>query len=180
MRLSDHYDVICAGGGLSSYLCAALLAKSGKKLLIVDDKEHARERICSDGSIFDPDFFPVSGLGASAALGRSLRELGLFDEGQDFESSDAVTQVLTPDYRVVFWHDTEATSREIARELPRAGLPSLDFFSRIYKAPTSRPSFVENAITPGQTSSREVSRWKGFWGQYYKAIGHRKPVALYS
>src|SRR4051812_34575070 len=135
MKLADRYDVICAGGGLSSFLCAALLAKSGKKVLVVDDEDQALPRVCSRAAIgngspqtvFDPDFAVFSGLHESAALGRSLKELGVDLSQTSFRPLDAITQVLAPEYRIIFWRDGAEACREVRRHLDTAGDAVCDF-----------------------------------------------------
>src|SRR6516162_7783407 len=102
MRLKERYDVICAGSGLSSYLCAALLAKGGKRVLVVDDEDPERYRRSNSTAEFDPDYCLFSGLGEGGALGLSLRELGISVESE-FVAVNSATQVLTDEYRIVLW-----------------------------------------------------------------------------
>src|SRR4051794_17166494 len=99
MNLSDHYDVICAGGGVSSYLCSALLSKAGKKVLLIDDEDLAMPRVCDGGHIFDPDHILLSGCEPTSALGQSLSALGILPNSQ-YRPLASVTQVLTPRYRI--------------------------------------------------------------------------------
>lgn len=179
MRLADHYDVICAGSGLSSYLCAALLAKAGKRVLVIDDEDHALARVSSDDCVFDPDFALFGGLEGSAALGKSLKELGLLDgESSSFKPFNEITQVLTSEHRIVFWKNSGETCKEIRRELKGSSDSVCEFFSKLYDAGETVGSFVENAVNPGQTVAGDVSAWKKFWGKYYSSINRQHPVAL--
>lgn len=181
MRLADQYDVICAGSGLSSYLCAALLAKAGKRVLVIDDEDRALARVLEDNRLFDPDFALFGGLEETAALGKSLRELGLYageDGAPAFRPYDEVTQVLTANHRIVFHRDGAETCREVRRELKGSSDAVCDFFSSLYDAGTSIGSFVENVLNPGQSGAAETAAWKKFWGPYLKVINQPAPVAL--
>ncbi len=175
MRLADHYDVICAGGGLSSYLCAALLAKRGKRVLVIDDEDQALSRRYDSGFVFDPDFATFTGLQDSAALGLSLKDLGI---DAPFQLADAIIQVMTPEYRIVFSKDQVAVQTEVRRELANAGAGVGDFFGLLGRAGQEVPSFVEGALAPGQGRTADTSAWKKFWGRYYPLIQSEKPVAL--
>jgi len=181
MRLADQYDVICAGSGLSSYLCAALLAKAGKRVLVIDDEDQALARVLEKNPLFDPDFALFGGLDETAALGKSLGELGLLldKEGKPaFHFYPEVTQVLTADHRIVFHKDGTETCREVRRELKGSSDAVCDFFSTIYESGKTVSSFVENVLNPGQTGAAEASAWKKFWGPYFKVINQPAPVAL--
>ncbi|MBI3542918.1 MAG: hypothetical protein HY075_06565 [Deltaproteobacteria bacterium] len=176
MRLAERYDVICAGGGLSSYLCSALLAKAGKRVLVIDEEDQATARTYGDGYIFDPDFAGFTGLNDTAALGRSLRELGVGTD--DFRAADSVIQVLTSNYRLVFSKEAEAFEREVRREVARGHEDVFAFFDLLRRAAGSIPSFVEGALTRGQGTTADASSWRRFWGSYYSKIQSDRPVAL--
>jgi geranylgeranyl reductase family protein len=62
----DACDVLVVGGGPAGSACAQALARAGRDVLLVDQHEFPREKVCGDGLI--PD--------ALAAL----RRLGVFDE----------------------------------------------------------------------------------------------------
>jgi hypothetical protein len=179
MRLKERYDVICAGSGLSSYLCAALLAKGGKRVLVVDDEDPERYRRSNPNAEFDPDYCLFSGLGEGGALGLSLGELGISVE-KEFVAVSSATQVLTGEYRIVLWRDFEATRDEIARELPAEAAELHDFFKLLYGAPRSIPAFIEAAASTGQGTTPESARWKRYWGKYYRPIAQARATPLAS
>src|SRR5579862_5374654 len=115
MRIKERYDVICAGGSLSSYLCGALLARAGRKVLVVEDPDRAMARTYGSGFVFDPDFTGFVGLAETGSFGRSIRELGIEDEM--FVGSSAELQVITPGYRIDFSPDNELLRRSLRREI---------------------------------------------------------------
>lgn len=178
MRLADHYDAICAGSGLSSYLCAALLARAGKTVLVVDDEDQALPRVHRARSIYDPDLGVVGGLHGTGALMRSLAELEIHQDESLFRSQDALVQVLTPEYRVMFPADPEMAQHEIARELREARPSASRFFETLYRAGTGVPSFIEDACSPSQGSGAENRSWKKFWGPHFRVFSRRHPIAL--
>lgn len=180
MRLAEHYDVICAGGGLSSYLCAALLARAGKRVLVVDEGAEAMARLRGRSDdfprlLFDPDFAVFTGIDETTAFGKTVKELGL---GDKFHRPDSIMQVLTADYRIRFAKDAQATKREVLREMPASGRAVCGFFELLQRAGVEVPGFVNFALTPAQGSFGDSGEWKKFWGKYYSSIQSKRPVAL--
>jgi geranylgeranyl reductase family protein len=68
------YDIIVIGGGPAGSSCTAFLAKSGKKVLLLDRAKFPREKTCGDG---------ISGRSVSI-----LKELGVLDELKKQEHHD--------------------------------------------------------------------------------------------
>lgn len=175
MKLADQYDVICAGGGLSSYLCSALLAKAGRKVLLIDDEDRAMPRHHEGKFVFDPDFALFAGLDSGAALGQCLAELGI-EHG--FSRSDSIIQLLTQNHRVVFSKEENLLKSEILRELQSNGEAAHSFFETLRGAAGQIPAFVNLALTPGQAASRDVQSWKRYLSHYYASVFSERPVQL--
>lgn len=174
MKLANQYDVICAGGGFSSYLCAALLAKTGKKVLLIDE-EIKRKTPGGAALYFDPDFLTLAGDGETTALGKSLSELGITT---NLQSSENIIQVLTSKYRVKFGSDKKKTADDLKRELIDSGAGVADFFELLAKASSEIPNFVFTAMSPGQVLSADTQAWKKYWGSFFARIKSDKPIAL--
>ncbi len=68
------FDVIVIGGGPAGSSCTAYLAKSGKKVLLLDRAKFPREKVCGDG---------ISGRSVSI-----LKELGVLDDLKKEEHHD--------------------------------------------------------------------------------------------
>ena len=65
-RLPESCDVLVVGAGPAGSACAQMLARAGLDVLLIDQHDFPRDKVCGDGLI--PD--------AHAAL----RRLGVYDE----------------------------------------------------------------------------------------------------
>ena len=82
-----HYDSIIIGAGLSGLTCALLLARSGRRVLVLE--QHSRPApvvrgFQRGGIYFDSGFHYAGGLGDGGPLQPLLRHLGLEDKLQLF------------------------------------------------------------------------------------------------
>lgn len=82
-----RYDAIIIGSGLSGLTCALLLARAGRKVLVLE--QHVRPApvvsgFRRGGQYFDSGFHYAGGLGAGGPLQRFFRHLGLADKLQLF------------------------------------------------------------------------------------------------
>ncbi|MET4577336.1 phytoene desaturase family protein [Ottowia thiooxydans] len=99
---SRSYDVLLVGSGINSLVCAALLARSGRKVCVLEREAVLGGCIRTD-ELTLPGFFhdtlstahPLFLVGpAYAALGKALHEAGL-----EYCNTNSPTAVLTPDGR---------------------------------------------------------------------------------
>jgi len=177
IRDPAQYDVICAGGGLSANLSAALLAKSGKRVLLIEDEDYARPRVFDKGIYFDPDFTPFCSFEARSILGRCFKELGI-DVSAELKPLKAITQVLSSRYRIAFSQESKETLQEIQREVEVAPQTVAGFFGLLYKVGEKSPVVLEKVLTLGQANRKDIAHWRKFWGSYYKSIHGHQPVKL--
>ena len=85
--LRRHYDSIIIGAGLSGLTCALLLARSGRKVLVLEQHSSPAPVVSGfqrDGIYFDSGFHYAGGLGEGGPLQLLLRHLGLEDKLQLF------------------------------------------------------------------------------------------------
>ena len=78
--LSGDYDVIIVGAGIGGLSCGALLAKRGKKVLVVEQHRQVGGYCTSflrKGFVFDGGVEAISGLGEKGPVRHLFRELGL-------------------------------------------------------------------------------------------------------
>jgi phytoene dehydrogenase-like protein len=109
------YDVIVIGGGLAGLTSAALLAKAGRKVLVLERRDvlggmHATEEIAPDmrGDAVEHDlgWVPSS----------VLEELGLDDEALALVRPDPSAVSLLPDGQTLtLWRDPARTASELKR-----------------------------------------------------------------
>lgn len=172
-----RFDIICAGGGLASYLTGALLSKNGKSVLLIDEETDEGMRK-NEGQLFDPDFlpFPIRS-GFAGPLESILRELG-FNPEDEFNTYPTVTQVLSPRYRIALSTDRDRSLQEIRREIEGESEQVVDFFNRLYEAGNHAPEFLENVFTLSQSNKPEFHAWRRFWGPYYKSIHRNQPLRV--
>ena len=85
--LRRHYDSIIIGAGLSGLTCALLLARSGRKVLVLEQHSSPAPVLSGfqrSGIYFDSGFHYAGGLGEGGPLQLLLRHLGLGDKLQLF------------------------------------------------------------------------------------------------
>lgn len=81
--MKDAYDVVVVGAGMGGLTCAALLAKAGMSVLVVE--QHSRpggyvQSFCRQSFIFDAAVHLTSGCGKSGMIYSLLQELGMQDQ----------------------------------------------------------------------------------------------------
>lgn len=85
--LQHHYDSIIIGAGLSGLTCALLLARSGRKVLVVEQHSSPAPVVSGfqrGGIYFDSGFHYAGGLGEGGPLQPLLRHLGMEGKLQTF------------------------------------------------------------------------------------------------
>lgn len=126
MRGGQSYDVIFLGSGLSALLAAALLARRGYYVLVLDELETNDPviRRYSKGNfsyLQGPSLF--LGFERDGLYDRIFLELGLSlsalkREGVLFSRSDDPFQVILPNHRINFYNDPRELFEELGREFP--------------------------------------------------------------
>lgn len=132
------YDVIIIGSGISGLICGCCLAKTGLKVLIVE--QHSKPGgYCTSfermGFIFDAAAHSLGGFNYGN-LGNIFSYLNLFDEVK-FVRADPSNTIITPDFRVSFWADLDKTINDFQVAFPDEKNVINDFFQYII-TPDSR------------------------------------------
>ncbi|MHC4269376.1 MAG: phytoene desaturase family protein [Planctomycetota bacterium] len=79
-EIKSKYDVIVLGAGIAGLICGTFLAKSGKKVLIIEQHSIPGGYCTSfkrKGFIFDAAVHHIGGCGKWSVVGRCLKELGI-------------------------------------------------------------------------------------------------------
>ena len=113
-------DVVVAGAGHNSLICAAYLAKAGREVVVLDARSvpgggATTEELLGPGYLIDSCSTGHTLIQGNPLLARD--ELGLFaDEGLEYLEPDPVAHVAFPDGEsFTHWLDVERTVEEVAR-----------------------------------------------------------------
>ena len=128
VELDKRYDLIVIGGNLSAYIAAALAARRGLEVLLVENAE-AEYSYESQGYRFD--FVPQysAGFYPEKLFDQIFQELGLsIGEQFDIRKIGATYQVISPSFRVNISDNFPVFRREIEREFPDLSGKILNFY----------------------------------------------------
>ncbi len=99
-KIQSRYDVIILGAGIGGLICGAFLAKSGKKVLIIE-QHNIPGGYCTSfkrkGFIFDAAVHHIGGCGKWSIVGRSLKEL---DININFLKLDPMDSINFPSFSI--------------------------------------------------------------------------------
>jgi len=112
--MSQKYDAIIIGGGHNGLICAAYLAKAGKKILVLE-----RRHVLGGAAVSEemhPGFtFSVAAYVVSLFRPHIIRELELAKHGYEVIPMDCSFLPLPNGDSLARWADPQRTRREIAR-----------------------------------------------------------------
>jgi phytoene dehydrogenase-like protein len=98
----EKYDSIIIGAGIGGLVCAALLAKNGLKVVILDKEEQAggycRSFSC-EGFTFDACIDSIGGLRKNEFLHKTMQSLGVLDKIQ-LIAVDPIRRNIFPDFTI--------------------------------------------------------------------------------
>jgi phytoene dehydrogenase-like protein len=117
-------DVVVAGAGHNSLICAAYLARAGREVLVLDARPvpgggAVTEELLGPGYAIDSCSTGHTLIQTNPLLARD--ELGLLaEQGLEYLAPDPVAHVAFPDgEQLTMWLDVERTVEELARFSPR-------------------------------------------------------------
>lgn len=99
-KMQSKYDVIILGAGIGGLICGAFLAKSGKKVLIIEQHSIPGGYCTSfkrKGFIFDAAVHHIGGCGKWSIVGRSLKELEI---NINFSRLDPMDSINFPSFSI--------------------------------------------------------------------------------
>jgi len=109
------YDAIIVGGGHNGLVCAAYLAKGGKKVLVLE-KRHVLGGAAVSEELYPGFTFSVASYVVSLFRPHIIRELELAKHGYEVIPMDCTfTPSLNGDPGLARWADASLTRREVSR-----------------------------------------------------------------
>lgn len=113
--MTTTYDAIIIGGGHNGLTCAAYLAKSGRKVLVLEKRPKIGGTAVTE-ELFPGFKFSTLADGAGNLAPEIVKELTLEAYGLEFIPTEPLLLSLQPDgNHLSIWPDTQKTAREIGR-----------------------------------------------------------------
>jgi phytoene dehydrogenase-like protein len=112
--MSKKYDAIIIGGGHNGLICAAYLAKAGRKVLVLE-KRHVLGGAAVSEEVYPGFTFSVASYVVSLFRPHIIRELELAKHGYEVIPMDCSFLPLPDGDSLARWADPHRSRREIAR-----------------------------------------------------------------
>jgi phytoene dehydrogenase-like protein len=138
---TQTFDAIIVGGGHNGLVCAAYLAKAGKKVLVLEQR-HILGGAASSDEIFPGFTFSVYSYVVSLFRPHIVRELELTRHGYQVIPLECTFTPFPDGESLTRCGDPEATRREIARFSPH----DAEIAPRFSMAMTKMASFIKHII----------------------------------
>ena len=135
--LYPYYDAIIIGAGIAGLVCAAFLAKCGKKVLLVE-QHFIPGGYCTSfkrkGFTFDAAVHHVGGCGKWSVVGRCFKTLGI---EMDFYPLDPMDHLIFPNFSIEIPADLDEYITRLQERYPSEKDNIKDFFQdfiKLYRA----------------------------------------------
>ena len=136
-KLYPYYDAIIVGAGIAGLVCAAFLAKCGKKVLLIE-QHFIPGGYCTSfkrkGFTFDAAVHHIGGCGKWSVVGRCLKTLGI---EMDFYPLDPMDHLIFPNFSIEIPADMDEYIARLQERYPLEKNNVKDFFQdfvKLYRA----------------------------------------------
>ncbi len=117
-QLYPYYDAVVIGAGIAGLVCAAFLAKSGKKTLMIE-QHFIPGGYCTSfkrkGFTFDAAVHHIGGCGKWSVVGRCLKTLGI---EMDFYPLDPMDHLIFPGFSIEIPADLDTYITRLQERYP--------------------------------------------------------------
>ena len=171
--MAQAYDAIIIGGGHNGLVCAAYLARAGRRVLVVERRERVGGAAVTE-EVFPGFRFSVFSYVVSLLRPEIIRELELARHGlQILPLESTLTPLPGGDY-LAQWNDPDRNRASIARHSPRDA-EAYDEYSRLMHqmARAVKPILGMIPPDPASRSPRELAGMLRF-GRYLRGLGARQ------
>ena len=175
---ANRYDAIVIGGGHNGLVNAAYLARAGRKVLVLEQRDRVGGAAVSE-EIFPGFTFSVFSYVVSLLRPEIIRELDLPGHGLHILPLEStVTPMLNGDY-LAGWSDHDQSRRELYRHSPKDA-DAYDEYGRLmhHMALAVRPILAMLPPDPTSLSPRDLLGMLKF-GKHMRGLGAEKFNALH-
>ncbi len=178
MTMKNAYDAIVIGGGHNGLVCAAYLARAGKRVLVLERRERVGGAAVSE-EVFPGFTFSVFSYVVSLLRPEIIRDLELPRHGLHILPLESTLTPLPNGDYLAQWNDHDQNRRELARHSPRDA-ESYDEFGRLMHQIARAVKPILGMVPPDPTSMqpRDLAGVLRL-GLHLRGLGGRQFHALY-
>ena len=177
MQIARTWDAIVVGGGHNGLVCAAYLARAGRKVLVLERRSLLGGAAVTE-EIFPGFKFSVFSYVVSLLRPEIIRDLDLPGHGLHIVPLESTFNPLPDGDYLATWGDAEETRRELYRHSPRDA-DAMQEFGRLMQrmAMAVKPLLAIEPPDPASFHPRELLAM-GRLGKHFRDLGEKDLHAL--
>ncbi|HVL36493.1 MAG TPA: NAD(P)/FAD-dependent oxidoreductase [Burkholderiales bacterium] len=176
--MSASYDALIIGGGHNGLVCAAYLARAGRRVLVLERRERVGGAAMSE-EVFPGFRFSVFSYVVSLLRPEIIRELELPRHGLHILPLESTLTPLPNGDYLAQWNDHDQNRRELARHSLRDAEAYDDFGLVLHQmARAIKPILAMAPPDPGSLDPRELMDMLRL-ARYFRGLGDKNLQALW-